>query len=171
MSGRDQVANVDVFLILRDREGRLLLGLRAVHLWAGGQWNVVSGKADVGEDVVTAVIREAHEEAGLVLTGSDLTPAAAVHYRNRNGQPRVGFAFHARHDPDRHGAAVNTEPHKCDALGWYDPDDLPQPLERYTATMLEVSASPVPIAVAGWPGRRPLPVVAQPDGHRSGDPA
>jgi len=106
MSGRDQLANVDVFLILVDRDGRLLLGLRGPDVYHGGQWNVVSGKADVGEDAVTAVVREAAEEAGVVLSRDDVSPAAVVHYHNLNGLPRVGFAFRARHDPARHGEAA-----------------------------------------------------------------
>jgi len=155
VSGNDQVANVDVFLILRDRTGRLLLGLRAAHVYSGGQWNVVSGIADTGEDVVTAVIREGREEAGLALTESDLTPAAVVHYFNADRRPRVGFGFHVLHDRVRHGPVRNAEPHKCDVLGWYPPDALPQPLERYTAAVLAASVAPVPITVAGWPRQRP----------------
>jgi 8-oxo-dGTP diphosphatase len=146
-----QIAHVDVFLVLRDRAGRLLLGLRAPHLFAGGQWNLVSGKADDDEDALSAVIREAAEEAGVTLRRSDLTPAAAVHFRNRDGAIRCGFAFHAVHDPDAHGPVVNAEPHKCDALAWYERDRLPEPLERYTAAVLAAADLPVPVAVAGWP--------------------
>lgn len=148
---KDQVANVDVLLILRDRDGKLLLGLRAPHVYAGSQWNVVSGKADIGEDVITAMIREAHEEAALMFTGEDLTPAAAVHYLNGDGQPRVGFAFHAVHDPERHGPVVNAEPDKCDTLAWFGRMDLPEPLEPYTAAVLAASQAEISIVVAGWP--------------------
>src|SRR5689334_14550630 len=79
VTGRDQLANVDVFLILRDGAARLLLGLRGPDVYHGGQWNLVSGKADTGEDVLSAVVREAAEEAGLALAEADLTPASVVH--------------------------------------------------------------------------------------------
>jgi 8-oxo-dGTP diphosphatase len=153
MSGIDQIANVDVFLILRDATGRLLLGLRAPHLYAGGQWNVVSGKADAGEDVASAVLREAREEAGLVLELADLHPAGVLHYFPADGKIRVGFGFGVRHDPDRHGAVINHEPDKCDALGWFRRDELPQPLEPYTAAMLYASETSFAFTVAGWPTR------------------
>ncbi|HEY1485561.1 MAG TPA: NUDIX domain-containing protein [Micromonosporaceae bacterium] len=152
MSGRDQVANVDVFLILVDEDGRLLLGLRGPGVYHGGQWNVVSGKADVGEDVLTAVRREAREEAGLDLAPADLRPAGVVHYFNRQGQPRCGFGFRARHDPLRHGPAINAEPHKCDAMDWFDPAELPSPLEPYTAAVLAAADATDAFTIAGgWP--------------------
>jgi 8-oxo-dGTP pyrophosphatase MutT (NUDIX family) len=150
-SDRDQVANVDVFLILRDRAGRLLLGRRGPGVYHGGQWNLVSGKADDGEDAVSAVIREAAEEAGIRLAAGDLTPAAVVHYRGPDGRTRVGFAFAATHDPARHGSVVNAEPHKCDELDWFAPESLPRPLEPYNATILATSRAAVPIGLGGWP--------------------
>jgi 8-oxo-dGTP diphosphatase len=145
-----QIANVDVFLILADDRGRLLLGLRAPQLWAGGQWNLVSGKADEGEDVLTAVCREAAEEAGLRLTPDDVEAAAVVHYRYQNDRPRVGFGFRVRYDAGRHGPVVNAEPHKCDALGWFAPDELPYPLEPYNRAVLDAAAGDRPFVAVGW---------------------
>jgi 8-oxo-dGTP diphosphatase len=157
VSGGDQVANIDVFLLLRDETGRLLFGLRASQLYAGGHWNLVSGKADAGEDVLTAVLREAREEAGITLEQGDLTPAAVVHYFNAGGRPRVGFGFHVRYYPDRHGPVRNAEPHKCDDLGWYSPATAPQPLEPYTAAILATATRAVPIGAEGWPHHRGAP--------------
>ncbi len=156
-AGKDQIANVDVFLILTDDRGRVLLGLRARHLYAGGQWNLVSGKADTGEDVTTAVRREAAEEAGISLPPSDVSPASVVYYRNADGRPRVGFGFRARHRPHVHGPTVNAEPHKCDGLAWYEPNALPQPLEPYTAAILAAADSPDRFLLASWPHPPALP--------------
>ncbi len=150
-AAKDQIANVDVFLILTDHRDRVLLGLRARHLYAGGYWNLVSGKADTGEDVTTAVVREAAEEAGISLQPGDVSPASVVYYRNADGRPRVGFGFRARHRPDVHGPTVNAEPHKCDGLAWYQPSALPQPLEPYSAAILAAADGPARFVLAGWP--------------------
>lgn len=145
-----QRANVDVFLILRDGRGRVLFGLRAAHLYAGGQWNLPSGKADEGEDVITAVIREAHEEVGLTLRPYDVIPLGVVHVLTSGGQPRVGFAFTAQHDPARQGEAVNGEPDKCDRLLWTDPVEAPEPLEAYNAAVLALASGGQAFVVHGW---------------------
>ncbi|MEV0453798.1 NUDIX domain-containing protein [Catellatospora methionotrophica] len=125
-----QLAVVDVMLVLRDRAGRVLFARRAAHLYAGGQYNLVSGKAEPGEDVYTAMAREAHEEVGVLLPVSDLRPLGVVHTAGSH-RPRTGFVFLAEHDPDRHGAVVNAEPDKCDDLIWAHPD-LPRSRWRTT---------------------------------------
>ncbi|SCG61840.1 NUDIX domain-containing protein [Micromonospora inositola] len=150
MTSTAQTAMVDVFLVLRDGDGRVLFGLRAADLYAGGQWNLVSGKADEGEDVITAVLREAREEVGITLSRADLTPAGVVHLLPGTGTPRVGFGFHAVHDPARHGLAVNAEPDKCDELRWAAPDTPPQPFERYNAAVLAVSRTENGFMVVRW---------------------
>lgn len=150
MGGSDQIAHVDVFAILRDDKGRLLLGLRSAQVYAGGTWNLVCGKADEGEDVVTAVLREAREEIGLRLVPDDLRPAAVVHYFVPGGRARVGFAFAAGYDPNRHGPIRNNEPEKCDELGWFAPDALPSPMLPYSSAILEASQSSLRFSVVGW---------------------
>jgi 8-oxo-dGTP diphosphatase len=54
---------VDVMLIL-ERDGLVLLADRSGTGYAAGALNLPSGKLEPGEDVVAAVIREAHEEVG-----------------------------------------------------------------------------------------------------------
>ena len=151
MSGpAPQTAFVDVFLLLRDAQGRLLFGLRADHLYAGGRWNLVSGKVDEGEDVITAVIREAREEVGLALRPEDVTPRGVVHIHPRDGRPRVGFAFLAEHSPVRHGEVANAEPDKCDRLLWANPAHPPEPLEAYNAAVLTILSGQAVVVVRGW---------------------
>jgi len=102
--------------------------------------------------VVTAMIREAREEAGIRLTATDLQPLGAVHTIGGD-RPRVGFAFAADHDEDRHGAVVNAEPAKCDGLVWAAPDEPPQPLESYNAAVLELHNGQQALVLHGWPAR------------------
>lgn len=147
-----QTAAVDVFLILRDTGGRILFGLRAEHLFAGGQWNVVAGKADAGEDAVTAVLREAREEAGVLLQAADVTPLGVVHTAGSRNHPRVGFVFTAVHDEARHGLVVNPEPDKCDELRWATAAEPPEPLQSYNVAVLSLLAEgAAPFVLHDWP--------------------
>jgi hypothetical protein len=45
--------------------------------------------------VVQGAIREAHEEAGVLIDPADLAFSHVVHHRNPEGQPRIGFFFTA----------------------------------------------------------------------------
>jgi 8-oxo-dGTP pyrophosphatase MutT (NUDIX family) len=64
------------------------------------------------------VIREAHEEAGVLTDPADLAFSHVVDRRNPEGQPRIGFFFTATR---WQGEPVNREPHKCAGLHWADP--------------------------------------------------
>ncbi len=155
-----QTAVVDVFLALQHPDtGQILFGLRAAHLYAGGQYNLISGKAEPGESAVEGLLREAREEAGVRLQACDVRPLGAVHTVGGAGQPRIGLVFTAVHDAARHGPVVNAEPDKCGELIWADPARPPQPLETYNAAALALVTSPqLGIVTHGWPG----------DSHRMG---
>ena len=138
-SGTNQTAYVDVFLILlRDSGRQALTALRGPVSWAPHVWNLPSGKADVGEDVVTAVIRESAEEVGVTLAPDDVRLAGVVHLHPVDSRPRVGFAFVVDHDPQRHGEPYNAEPDKCDELRWVALDEVPQPFSQYSGAALRL---------------------------------
>jgi 8-oxo-dGTP diphosphatase len=116
----------------------VLTALRGPVRWEPHVWNLPSGKADEGEDVITAVIRESAEETGLRLVPADLRLAGVVHLHPVDSRPRVGFAFVAEHDPARHGEPYNPEPDKCDELRWVDVDALPRPFTNYSEAALRL---------------------------------
>jgi 8-oxo-dGTP diphosphatase len=140
---------VDVLLILTDGD-HVLLGLRDGTGYADGQWNLPSGKLETGEDALSAVIREAHEEIGLQLTADALRMTAAVHHRNTAGLARVGLVFTAAHDPARYGQPVNAEPHKCATIGWFPTDLLPTNTYPYTAACVAAYRHGEPLRLSGW---------------------
>lgn len=83
---------VDVLLLLV-RDGHVLLALRDGTGYADGQWNLPSGKLEAGEDLISALMREAREEVGVEIRPTEPRMVAAVHHRNPNGVGRVGFFF------------------------------------------------------------------------------
>lgn len=61
-------------------ERKVLLGLKRLGFGAG---NVVGlgGHVEEGEDALTAAVREAREEAGIVIDSADVAPAGLVRFR------------------------------------------------------------------------------------------
>jgi len=140
---------VDVLLILTAGED-VLLALRQCTGYADGMWNLPSGKLELGEDVVNAVIREAREELGVRLTRDEPHLTAAVHHRNTAGLARVGLVFAVEHDPTRHGEPVNAEPHKCAKIEWVPASLLPSNTYPYTEACVAAFRQRQPLRLSGW---------------------
>ncbi|MFJ7999596.1 GNAT family N-acetyltransferase [Streptomyces sp. NPDC096310] len=119
---------VDVHLVLR-RGDEVLLARRAGTGYADGLLNCPSGHVESGEDVRTAVIREAAEEIGLALTPGDLRVALVMQHRGPGGAPRIGWFFEAAYGAG--GEPYNREPEKCSGLSWHPLSGLPGDLVAY----------------------------------------
>ncbi len=120
---------VHLFL-LRDRQ--VLLARRRNTGYADGQYSVVAGHLDGGEEVRAAAVREAREEAGIAVAPADLAIVGVMH--RREGDERIDFFVAATRWS---GAIVNAEPHKCDDLAWYPLDRLPGNVIPYIRRALE----------------------------------
>jgi 8-oxo-dGTP pyrophosphatase MutT (NUDIX family) len=140
---------VDVLLILTDGD-QVLLALRDGTGYADGQWNLPSGKLEIGEDAVSGLIRETREEIGICLAHDAPRLVATVHHRNTSGHARVGLVFAARHDPTRYGQPVNAEPHKCAKIAWFPSDRLPPNTYPYTAASVAAYRKGEPLRLSGW---------------------
>lgn len=135
---------VDVLLLLI-RDGRLLLALRENTGYADGLWNVPSGKLEAGEDLLSAIIREAKEEIAIDLAEARL--ATVLHVRNPGGHARVGMFFEAT---SWTGEPHNAEPHKCAGIGWYPLDSLPPNTISYTTAGVALYRRNLPFGLLGW---------------------
>ncbi|PIE12885.1 MAG: 7,8-dihydro-8-oxoguanine-triphosphatase [Rhodobacterales bacterium] len=63
-------------VLVRDAQGRALMQLRddIPGIAAPGQWSLFGGGVEPGEDLLDGALREFHEETGIALAPSDLTP-------------------------------------------------------------------------------------------------
>jgi len=111
------LAAVHLFLI---HENHILLLRRYNTGYADGQYSVVAGHLDGNEEVKTAMIREAREEAGIEIVPSQLQVVGVMH--RKSNDERIDFFLVAE---TWTGEVVNREPHKCDELVWYPLDALP----------------------------------------------
>ncbi|MFE4372273.1 methyltransferase domain-containing protein [Streptomyces sp. NPDC056835] len=125
---------VDVHLILR-RGDEILLARRSGTGYGDGLLNGPSGHVEKGEDVRTAMIREAYEEVGVELTPADLRVALVMQHRGPAGQPRIGWFFEAAYGAG--GEPFNREPEKCSGLSWHPLSALPDDLVAYCRAGLD----------------------------------
>ncbi|MFF9667134.1 NUDIX domain-containing protein [Streptomyces althioticus] len=134
-------------MIILERDGMVLLAERANTGYSDGLLNLPSGKFDEGEDVFSAAIREAREEVGIQLHHEGLRIVHVMHYRNPEGEVRVGWFLAAS---DWEGEPHNAEPHKCAGVGWYPISDLPDNAQPYNAAGITRYLKGEPFSVVGW---------------------
>jgi ADP-ribose pyrophosphatase YjhB (NUDIX family) len=127
------------------REGKILLLRRFNTGYEDGKYSVVAGHVDAGETVTHAAIREALEEAGVVLCLEDLQ---VVHVMNRkSNDERVDFFVHVK---AWSGEITNTEPEKCDDLAWFPLEELPANMIPYVRYAIENYKKGILYSEFGW---------------------
>jgi len=118
VDGNEVFPRTDPAIIVRvlDDAGRILLGSNA--MWENNRWSILAGFVEPGESFEAAVIREVHEESGVVCTaprylGSQPWPFPA--------SVMIGFEARAVAQGD-----VPTTPdgHEILALRWFSRDEL-----------------------------------------------
>ena len=108
-----------VYLILI-QDGKVLLSKRKNTGWEDGNYTLVSGHLDGDESVFDAMVREAKEEAGILIKPSDLEVVGVVH-RKANYE-YIDFYLTVK---KWEGEIQNMEPHICEELRWFPLSELP----------------------------------------------
>lgn len=125
---------VGVHLHLEDDQGRVLLGLRHPDSeYAPATYHYLAGHCE-RESALSCLVREAKEEAGLVIDPGEVELAHVVHLVDSPGDiPRVQMIFRSR---SWSGTPEVREPDRCTGWGFWDPDELPEPVVPYTRTAI-----------------------------------
>jgi len=136
------LAAAHLFLL---REDAVLLLRRFNTGYEDGNYSVIAGHLDGGEEVVAATIREAREEVGIAIDPADLAVVGVMH--RRAADERIDFFLVASRWA---GAIRNAEPEKCDALVWCPLDDLPENVVPYVRRALDNYGQGRPFDSYGW---------------------
>jgi len=135
---------VHLFLMRGDE---ILLLRRHNTGYEDGNYSVIAGHLDSGEEVKRAMMREAREEAGIDIAADDLEVVHVMH--RKSDDERIDFFLKATR---WRGEPVNREPHKCDELRWRRINDLPANTVPYVRRAIENIQRGVTFDSYGWDG-------------------
>ncbi|MEE8722325.1 MAG: NUDIX domain-containing protein [Eggerthellaceae bacterium] len=133
--GHDPLWLSGITAFVRDDDGRILLGRRADT----GEWALVYGIIEPGEDPARACVREVLEETGVVVEPVWLVRVASsdqlVVYGNGDQCWFLDIMFWCR---PRAGEPIEPRVNDDESVdvGWFDPSDLPEPLSSSTRERL-----------------------------------
>lgn len=136
---------VAVHLILK-KENQVLLLRRFQTGYEDGKYSLIAGHIDGNETVTQAMIREAKEEAGISIQEEHLKIVQVMHRKKTKGE-YIDYFFEAE---SWEGNIVNNEPHKCDDLSWFAPDDFPPNVIPYIKYALAAYESNEKFTFFGW---------------------
>lgn len=98
-----------------------ILLLRRFHTgYEDGKFSVIAGHIDGNEEIKEAIIREAYEEAGIVIEKENVEIAGVMHRFTTD--ERMDFYLICE---KWNGNITNMEPNKCDLLKWFKINELP----------------------------------------------
>ena len=120
-----------------DREGRVLL---VKHTYLHGWW-LPGGGVERGQTCEDALIREMHEEAGVIVEGRPTLVSVHANERFFRGDHVLVYRI------DRYTLTDRTSHGEIAEIGWFHPDALPGDAHRSTRDRLaeifgDVPASP-----------------------------
>lgn len=127
--------NEEVLLLKRQNTG-----------FQDGNWSVVAGRMDGGEEVIDAAIREAKEEAGVVIKPEDIEIVGMMHRKNTASE-WVDFFLYVH---DWQGEIMNKEPEKCEELTWFHRNELPDNMISYIRLAVEKKHEGIWFESIGW---------------------
>lgn len=134
-----------VYMIFK-KEGKIAFLRRSHTGWMDGHYGLISGRVDKGESIAHAAIREAQEEAAVVINRPDLKLVGTFH-RNEPDSVWVDFLFEVQ---KWDGKLQNAEPDKHDKLDWFDLANLPENIVPSVRFYMEQYAAGANYAEYGW---------------------
>ncbi|MBL7058294.1 NUDIX domain-containing protein [Patescibacteria group bacterium] len=147
MTKRHQNIPASYLTLLKDN--KVLLLRRFNTGYEDGNYSMVAGHINQVETFTQCIIREAEEEAGILLKPEYLQ---VVHVMHRNSgtaenNERVDVFFIAE---KWEGEIINKEPYKCDDLSWFDLDKIPDNTIPYIKQALKGIKSKIYYSEHGW---------------------
>ena len=133
------------YLILIQNQQILLLR-RFNTGYEDGNYSFIAGKVAPYESFTQCIIREAEEEAGILVSAEDIKVVHVMHRNNPETQ-WIDVFFIAK---TWTGEIINKEPNKCDDLSWFNLDTLPENMVPYIKQAIEAVKSNSFYGEYGW---------------------
>lgn len=135
------------FLVLM-RGNKVLLLKRFNTGYHDGDYSLIAGHVDAGETFTDAIIREAKEEADIVIKPDYLKVAHVMHRKSDfDKSERVDVYFLAK---KWDGNITNKEPNKCNELKWFDVNKLPPNMVGAVRKAITDIIGGAPYSEYGW---------------------
>ena len=132
-------------LILIEKNQILLLR-RYNTGYEDGNYSVVAGHIDGNESVITAMRREAFEEAGIDIKENDLEIVHVMHRRTKERESIDYFLTCKNYS----GQIQIMEKDKCDELAFYPLNELPMNVIPYVRKAIEYCQNNKMFSLYGW---------------------
>ena len=129
---KDRFKLIPTSHLLLVKRNKILLSRRFNTSWEDGKYSVVAGHLDGNETFREAMIREAKEEAGIDIELEDLKIVHVMH--RKSVDERIDFFLAAR---KWRGEPRIMEPNKCDDMGWFEINNLPESTIPYIRQAIE----------------------------------
>lgn len=134
----------EVHLVLR-RNDQFLMLRRFQTGYMDGKYSLVAGHVDGNETFRSAMVREAYEEAGIVISSEKIQHVHTMHRLAES--ERLSMFFEATH---WEGEIKNMEPEKCDDLGWYTLAEQEGRVVPYVKSALTNVVKRISYSEFGW---------------------
>ncbi|MDP5272846.1 NUDIX hydrolase [Chengkuizengella axinellae] len=135
-----------VHILFYRNDNEVLLLKRKNTGFEDGKWGIVAGKIEGGEEVVSAAIREAKEEAGVIIDSTEVKVVGVMH---RNNIKNEWIDFYVKVDSWQ-GEIVNVEVDKCEELKWFEVDKLPTDMVSFIRKAIEKNHKQMWFESFGW---------------------
>ena len=125
---------VDLLLKKINKENgkeEILLALRKNTGYNDGNYELPGGHVDAGEDIMSAMIREAKEELNIELEREDLKIKHILHHYKGNSLKFVISTEKYK------GNLKIGEPDKCEKLEWFNSKELPENIDKKMEKVLQ----------------------------------
>lgn len=122
---------IGVGVLINNAENQFLL-IKRKNIHGQGTWAPPGGHLELGEAIIECAHREAMEETNVVIKDAKILTLTEDMFSSEKHYITIWVS--ASYDS---GELVNKEPEKCEDLGWYSVDQLPQPFFLSFANLLK----------------------------------